>query len=207
MQALLEKHQPELLQNLDVNTTLLGCLYQDGIISDEQKDKISSETDKKKKVQSLLDYLSNTRDPNASPYDRFIWLLREDGQTYLADLLSGEGDFDHQHRGVDDDMLLEIKVRKSYKEILNTITCDEVFLTHFVQKGVLNDSDVSMIEHEVTAANKVNILLGKLKARKAYKHLLDILDKNGLEFLRETIENTEVSDEDIQKQKGILSQL
>ncbi len=199
-----------LLEKLDVNAKLIAALVKDGMVTQRQGETLKKTTGSRPKVQVLLEFLKMSKHVGATSdvFLRFLNILEESGQEEIKHFLQKSESAECQVYS-DLDTRLRIKFQKCRVFLLENVKCKEnpLFMSHFEEAGILNESDMESIQHEITNEDKVATMLDFLerkvyKEKPAYEFFLDILQKLEMGFVKDKIDNTEVTTAEIQLYRG-----
>ena len=193
-----------LLKELDVSEKFIGHLYQDGILTEDQRDSILSIERARKRRQEFLRILTKSAYKGRSPFARFLQILKTTNQEQLLLKLKNEdtyADYEKMQKEVREEVKLKLKVRKCYVKLTENLNLESSSLLElFIQEEVINEDDLSILK-PFPAMQKARQFLSILECRKhkgnsPYPYFLQALQETEQAYLKEAIEEIEITEED-----------
>ena len=83
---LLREKREWLVNNIEVKGSLLDRLYQDGVVTDEERDDVNNGATRHEKVRRLLDKVNQK---SKQDFGKFLQALRNTNQKHVVDKFSG----------------------------------------------------------------------------------------------------------------------
>ena len=197
-----------LLLELDVSEKLVSILFQDGILSGEQRDYIFSISRARKRRQEFLKTLINVSYKKGSPFEVFLKSLKNSDQVELIKKLKNPEECSKTFQNKKQDVELKLKVRKCFVKLIENMdlkgTC---LLELFMQEGILNEDDLFVL-NALPPTEKARIFLSILEGRRhrgnsPYHFFLKALQKDQ-DYLAKAIKDTTITDEDFNEYESKL---
>ena len=201
--------RPLLLKELDVSGKLVSILFQDGILSREQRDDILSKSKVGTRRKVFLATLQRCFYKRGSPFDRFLKSLDNSGQAELMKKLKNPEEGLKAYQNKKHDVELELKVQKCFVRLTENIdlkgTC---LLELFMQEGIIDADDMYVLS-SLPPTERARQFLCILECRKhhgksPYYFFLEAIEKEGQGYLAKEIEDITITDEDIDEYKSKL---
>ena len=209
-QEKLDVCRPLILKELNVSEEFIGHLFQDDIFTNDQRDHILSIERARRRRQEFLDTLAKAKYKRKSPFTRFLQILKVTGQENLRQNLENEknyADYKKTQKEDRDTVELELKVQKCFVNLTQNLNLESTSLLElFIQEGIMNDDDVSILKY-LPATEKARRFLSILERRKhkdksPYPYFLQALVETGQDFLKKAIEEEEITEEDFNEHES-----
>ena len=197
-----------LLIELDVSEKLVSILFQDGILSGEQRDYILSICRASTRRKEFLKTLINVSYKRGSPFEAFLKSLENSGQAELMKKLKNPEEYSKAFQNKKQDVELKLKVRKCFVKLIKNINFKGTYLLElFMQEGILNEDDLFVL-NALPPTEKARNFLSILESRRhsgnsPYHFFLEALQKDQ-DYLAETIKDTTITDEDFNEYESKL---
>lgn len=195
-----------LMQELDVSEKFIGKLYEDEVFNGDERDLILSFQKARQRRREFLNILEKTDYKGESPFPPFLAALSFSHQFELKNKLENE-DFlakiGEEQNSKREEIKIELQVRKNYVYIVDNIDLQgSSLLDLFFQEGIINEDDRATINYHPgneQARKFISIVESKKHGGKsAYPFFLEALDKSEQHYIRQKIEEVEITEKDFQ---------
>ena len=131
------------MRHLDCNNELIASLYQDGIVSERERDVLQQIRHASQRRRKLLQILRDSTYQNGSPFDRFLHILNQTGQGALsAQLKDGRFEEDALQRQEID---WKLRLKKCYLLLSQDLLVETLFLDYLCQEGILSNENLERL--------------------------------------------------------------
>lgn len=193
--------QGPVIRQLDLNTEVLAHLHQDGILGEKQRDELLDIPQASRRRRKFVQLFPSCTYRGRSPFDRFLYILKETGQKDLSEQLK-RGKFEHDMKR--EQMKWKIRLQKCEVQFTKDIPVKQV-VTHLHDKAIVWDDDVERLLHSGIAEPDQRMHLFRLLSRKwpvEKSTFEDILRACGASHLADLFSNVVISEGDISQLEG-----